>query len=319
MDQALYENFTAAIKAKVPKKSELVQMLADLLRIERESVYRRLRGDVPFTLLESFTVANSLGLSLDEIANASTDKKPLYMELSMFKNDQGIHYSKLHDMADKLARISLEPDSEHGEACSTISPFLWPRYPTITRFYSFREVYQFSPPNNYIRFEDMETAPQLQELQSYFMETMRNFKTTYYIWDSNIINKLVRDIKYFESIRMITRPGVESIRDELRLFMRRLEDMAVNGKYEDTDNRFELYVSNVDIDMTYSYFQSQHACISTFLTFIVRSAATLNKETCTSIKDWVKSLKRVSTLISEAGEKERILFFEKQHQVLDTL
>ena len=319
MELGLYDTFVSALRAKIPKKSELVQVLADMLRIERESVYRRLRGDVPFTLLEAFTVARNLGVSLDEIGNSTAGKKPLYMELSLFRNANGIEYNKLQEACDKMREIAADSDSEHAEALSSISPFLWPQYKMLTTFYSFRELYQYATPQTHIHFEDVKLTDRLIGIQDDFGEVMRDFKTTYYIWDVTIIGELVRDIKYFESIRLIDRSSVESIRDELRIFLHQLEEMAERGKFDGTNNKFELYVSNVDIDMTYSYFWSPHACISTFLTFIVRSATTLNRETCMSIKDWVKSLKRVSTLISEAGEKERILFFEKQHQILDTL
>ena len=319
MEQGLYENFVSALKAKVSKKSELVQVLADMLRIERESVYRRLRGDVPFTLIEAFTVARNLGVSLDEVGSSLADKRPLYVELSLFRNANGIQYNKLEAMSSKILALSEHPDSEHAEALSSISPFLWPQYPMLLTYYSFRELYQYSPPHAHVHMEDVKIPERLVELQSVFLEAMNNFKTTYYIWDNSIIGELVNDIKYFESIRLIKKESIAALKDELRGFLNQLEDMAVRGKLHGTDNKFELYVSNVDIDMTYSYFWSPNACISTFLTFIVRSAATLNRETCMSIKDWVKSLKRVSTLISEAGEKERILFFERQHQILDTL
>ena len=319
MEQGLYENFVTALRAKVSKKSELVQVLADMLRIERESVYRRLRGDVPFTLLEAFTVARNLGVSLDEISHSSSGKKPLYMELSLFRNAKGIEYEKLEQMCAKMRDIARDPLSEHAEALSSISPFLWPQYRQLTTFYSFRELYQYATPQTHVHFKDVQLSDRLLGIQEDFRHVMRDFKTTYYIWDESIIVDLIKDIKYFESIRLIERSNVEALKEELRGFLHQLGDMAERGKYDGTNNKFELYVSNVDIDMTYSYFWSPNACISTFLTFIVRSATTLNRETCMSIKDWVKSLKRVSTLISEAGEKERILFFEKQHQILDTL
>ena len=48
----LYENLVAAIKEKIPGRGKLTNQLADLLMLEKEAVYRRLRGDVPFTIFE---------------------------------------------------------------------------------------------------------------------------------------------------------------------------------------------------------------------------------------------------------------------------
>ena len=46
-------NLIEAMKEKLPLKGQLADMLMDTLYIGKEAVYRRLRGEVPFTLQES--------------------------------------------------------------------------------------------------------------------------------------------------------------------------------------------------------------------------------------------------------------------------
>lgn len=43
-------NLIEAMKEKLPLKGQLADMLMDTLYIGKEAVYRRLRGEVPFTL-----------------------------------------------------------------------------------------------------------------------------------------------------------------------------------------------------------------------------------------------------------------------------
>ena len=43
-------NLIEAMKEKLPLKEKLADMLMDTLYIGKEAVYRRLRGEVPFTL-----------------------------------------------------------------------------------------------------------------------------------------------------------------------------------------------------------------------------------------------------------------------------
>ena len=64
-NDVLYENLVMAIREKYPERGKLTNMLADLLMIEKEAVYRRLRGDVPFTIFEIAAIANKLDISLD--------------------------------------------------------------------------------------------------------------------------------------------------------------------------------------------------------------------------------------------------------------
>lgn len=53
-------NLIEAMKEKLPLKGKLADMLMDTY-IGKEDVYRRLRGEVPFTLQEAALVSRKLG------------------------------------------------------------------------------------------------------------------------------------------------------------------------------------------------------------------------------------------------------------------
>lgn len=54
-------NLIEAMKEKLPLKGQLADMLMDTLYIGKEAVYRRLRGEVPFTLQESALISKKTG------------------------------------------------------------------------------------------------------------------------------------------------------------------------------------------------------------------------------------------------------------------
>lgn len=60
-----------ALKEKLPPKTNLANLLMDTLYIGREAIYRRLRGEVPFTLEEAALISRKLGVSLDKIVGVS--------------------------------------------------------------------------------------------------------------------------------------------------------------------------------------------------------------------------------------------------------
>jgi len=68
-----YDNFIELLYKRHPKKQDLVQELMDLLYIEREAVYRRLRKDVVFTANELAKIAIDWNISLDDIICINTD------------------------------------------------------------------------------------------------------------------------------------------------------------------------------------------------------------------------------------------------------
>ena len=52
---------------KLPLKENLANLLIDTLYIGKEAIYRRLRGEVPFTLEEAALISRKLGVSLDNV------------------------------------------------------------------------------------------------------------------------------------------------------------------------------------------------------------------------------------------------------------
>lgn len=55
------------MKDRLPSGQNLANFLTDTLCIGRESVYRRLRGEVAFTIDEVAQISCKLGISIDQI------------------------------------------------------------------------------------------------------------------------------------------------------------------------------------------------------------------------------------------------------------
>lgn len=62
------EKLVEMLRERLPAGENLAGMITEILCIGREAVYRRLRGEVPFSFTEMAAVSRHLGLSLDQIA-----------------------------------------------------------------------------------------------------------------------------------------------------------------------------------------------------------------------------------------------------------
>ena len=101
--ELLYDNLLNAIKEEFPQKTNLVNALVDLLCIEKEAVYRRLRGEVAFTFAEIVTIANAFGISLDNLVGTVTAKsRPFQLKLVDFVNPMETDYDMLDQYIDIL-------------------------------------------------------------------------------------------------------------------------------------------------------------------------------------------------------------------------
>ena len=67
-----------AMNEKLPNGTNLANTLIDMLYLGKEAVYRRLRGEVPFTLAEAATISQKMGVSLDKLAGTNADSNAIF-------------------------------------------------------------------------------------------------------------------------------------------------------------------------------------------------------------------------------------------------
>ena len=78
-------------------------------------------------------------------------------------------------------------------------------------------------------------------------------------------------------------------------------------------------MSHINFEATYSYVETNNIQLSLIRVYSINSLTTMDNEIFCSLKEWIQSLKKFSTLISESGEMQRIQFFKQQREIIDTL
>lgn len=307
-----------AIKSKISPQKDLVNYITDLLFIEKEAVYRRIRGEVLFSLWEATTLAHELNLSLDELISKVYNKDKTSMTIHLPQHYTGGLQEPWHIEQDLyfLKELTAEPYSEMGVALSDISSSLYYYYSHLARFYHFKYFYNLGEKMPYSKVHE---SPQQIQYRRDFYDVYHKMSTTYYIWDRSILNNLKSDILYFHNIQLISREEVLSIKKDLYTFLKDLHKWCDLGRYPDTGNKFELFVSNTHIDLIYAYMWTEKKYASMYTAFTLLTTSSVEEIPFNNLSHWIKSLKRCSEQISFANEKERIRFFEEQLAIVDSI
>ncbi len=316
--EVLQNALLSAVKERIPQGTNIANVLMDILFIGKEAVYRRLRGEVSFTLSEAGSIAKALGISLDVIIGSNTQKsRPFQMKLVEYAKPTEIDYAMLQNYVDILRISRDDPYSELATAANTFPQCLYLRYELITKFYHFKWLYhnQYSLVRS---FEELTIIDRMRRIQMESLIEHRNLKTSCFIFDNMITQYLINDIKYFVGVRLISEESVKLLKEELHLFLNELEEIAATARYDNGNNVY-FYVSNINFDSTYTYVRLQNYRISLIEAFILNAAASLDEENYEKVKTWVLSLRRLSTLISQSGELQRMQFFKKQRDIVDSL
>jgi hypothetical protein len=322
-DRILNEVLVHTLQRVIPKKTQLANIISEALSMEKETVYRRLRGVTMFTLAEVAVLSQKFNFSLDEIIiDVEKSTSVTNMMLRSFyaekkKETEENAYSTISFVEDFIK----DKDTQFGMALKSLPfPVIMP-YKSISDYYKYKYKLHEKDLSKPLYFKDVR---QLLEWEQGSMDEtynlFRNISHTIYIWDKKIIPIIVNDIIYFKSLGLMDKEDVADLKKELLSLMDSMEETASKGIFNNTGNKCDIYISDEDIDATYAYLWSENRCTSLLITHHMYILVSYNnKSKCKEIRDWVSSMKFNSTLISGTGGKERISFFKQQREVIENL
>jgi hypothetical protein len=314
-----FKSFTEAMRQKIPERGKLADMLTDILGIEKESVYRRLRGSVPFSFAEVSMIAIKLGFSLDSITEGfSPSSKSLIIHTSDYIDPTETDYKFIETYPKSLQRWIDDPDFESGSIGSIIPVSLCVEYQYIYKFYLFKWAHQFKAPLTKLTFDALEIKEKINEVNRFYIEVIRQSPKTTYILDRNIIKNFVNDILYFYDVRLLSQENLTQLKDDLHLFLNNLEKYAIDGEIKQ-GKPVGIYLANIHFDASYSFVDSNNLKMTLMRSFAFSDAYSLDETIFRNMKNWLNFLKRTSTPISTSNVMERMRFFEQQREIANLL
>lgn len=316
--KTLHERLIDELKIKIPNNSELVNSLGDILYIGKEAIYRRLRGEVPFSLEEASLISYHIGLSLDMLNETSGFKRPFVFKIANFAYPQEVDYTLINEFVEFLRHIKNEPDTEIGTAAKMIPDALHLNYPQITRFYLFKWLYQYDNQKSVNKFENVKGTQRILEILENMTNYLHHIKKSYYIFDKRIFRNLVDDIKYFYNIGLISNQDIILLKEDLFACLEGINQLATKG-VNSIGNRTDIYLSNLNFEAGFSYIKSEMYKLSAIRAFTMYDISSSDMITYEYSLKWMQSLKRSSSLISESGVIERKEFIKKQQEIINSL
>lgn len=316
----LNERFLCILRGKFSKQATLISVVEDVLKIERESAYRRIRGFVQFTIREMGLLAMYLNISLDNLMiDDETDVVHLQMLNPRKEKSIENRTERIEDYLKTIQNASTIPDIEVGAVYSHLPMEFYIPYENLFKFIYYRWGLYYVGPEKCGNFASWKMPNDVYKYHPGIMEAYGKLKKVLYIWDKSVIGDLVSDVKFFASAGVLEEKEVTLIKKDLHSMLTDMENLVAAGGPESNFDKMEFYISNIKIGVTYVYAYSESYKFSYIVTLTIISDINEDGKTCENVMKWVKSLKKISTLISGTGDKERLLFFREQHQIVDTI
>ncbi len=319
-NKLLHTKLIEELEKRVPEDTTVCHAVTEALNIKKESVYRRLRMEVPFQFAEIAVIARKFGISIDELIDNSMagDSVSMQLVLGSSQDPRESDSMILQNLADMIRVLRTDPKSRACFSSSALPMFFYMRYPAVAHFYLFKWMYLYSNTQDTKKYNEIEPSESMKELQAYIAEGAAEIGETTYILDNMVFANLVKDINYFSSLNLIPKENVNILKDEINALIDDMESVASKGRYP-SGNKVNFYISNVNFETSYTCCEAKDYHFSMIKAFVINGAASGDLKVFNMVNHWMQSLKRMSVLISECGEQQRILFFNEQRRIVNSL
>jgi len=316
------EEFLRALQNRGMKKSDLLKKVSEVLRIEKESASRRLSGRVQFTLREIGLLAKEMNLSLDALIykQDSFQWTPIAYQMPM-------SFSSMDDLSNMInynlhhVAQTIQGPSESGSVIHALPVEFCMHNPVLLKFIFFKWGYYFIGTKEYYNYSTWTLPYELLNIRNKIQPILDNLVHRSYLWDDSLISRTVNEVENFYKMGIINAADKNTIGEELKNLLNNIE-LNIRGSQDSTRNDLGIttfYASMISIGITCTYYSSNEKNCTAFQTDFLASGFNDGYENFLKTKNWIHSLRNISTLLSGSGHLERRLFFETQQKIVDNI
>lgn len=323
----LQQQLFGYLKTALPPHLSLADEIGQLLNLSPDSVYRRIRGEKPITLIELKKICDQYHLSLDQLLQLDTET--VVFTATDLKKDRFPFLEILQNMLRQLKYFNSFGNKKIYYLCKDMPIWQFYLYPELAAFKTFFWAKTIHNEPAYVNRQFSLSDFEFEECFKLGQDIIRQYNNIpgIELWNLESINSTLSQIRYYkESGGFRNEQDIELVIVAFENTLDHLQLQAEKGlKFfpGDTDVSYkasqELYVNEVVIGSNTILAELDEQKIS-FIPYNVFSFIhTRDKRFNESVFNGFNTLKSRSTLISGTGEKERGKFFRYLHSRVNEL
>jgi len=318
MNSRLKEILINNILQNIPGNIKPVNCLSEILDLGRESVYRRLNGQIDFTLAEIVKLSTELNFSLNEI-HSEYDKNLAafeYYRERAISPKQGF-LVMLQAFYTKM-QVVFEAEERYTDIALNrlITSFIL-QYRYLYKFAYYKWVHLFDKvPLNYY-YKELELSKDVLDLTkkaSYFQQRLD--KTV--VLDEYFLYNTIQEIKYYKDRDLIDEEETALIKNDLKKFIDDFQIILDTGQSRG-GAKWEVYLCSKNISSNASCLNYDDKISSSFWIHSDSAINTSDKQIYMMQKEWINSLKKYSTLITQSNQMMQADFLNRQYRLVEDL
>lgn len=308
------------IKEQIPSHIKLVDYLMNSLSLSRESAYRRIRNQVPFTFDEVVKLAYENDFSIDELVKKERNEYSLELFDNTYEHLQEMFIDMMHiydEIGERMCNAKLT-GSINAVGHMNMGFVLDTDY--LFRFMYYKWMHQFYGIPLTIPFSEFYISPEIIALKNKCIHTARSTSSSVItiIVDQFTFLALIRSINYYYEIKLMTKEELFLIAEEFHSVINNLHEMT-KKRCDEAGNKCFFYLSTLSMESNSRFIRFDDDWAALISLNNIYDLRIKNPEECRLIEVWLNSLKRDSTLITESSEWLQVKYFNRQHEYLDNI
>jgi hypothetical protein len=312
MSKNNYTSQNRLIIERIPisPRSRMRDYLAKRFGVSKESAYRRIKGETPFTLEEVIQMSVEFGFSIDEIIERSTPGSSKDGLLISERN----FLKMLSDYYNYIQSVSEAEKKEVLLSMNRINLFLLAEYNFLFKWFYYKWMHRAQPVSIHTPFSSIVIPEEIENVRLKLVEQIKNIKKVGFIIHKDLFSNLVNEIHYYYWRRkFISKEEFLVLKEELSRLLKDLES-KMDGEQGDG---YDFYLSDLDVDSNSICCSFQTNTIASLhWLYSLKIVVVKNYKMCEEHIQWLKSMREGAVLMSRSNELLRINFLEKQNEYI---
>lgn len=313
------ERLVSYIIKHIPSNIKKTAYLTRFLNLSEESVYRRLRGDIPFTVEELVKLSQELKFSIDKAVLPDTIQGQALFNMRTDTDSEEETFSQI--LKDYCDDVKKEAEANNRRAIMSLNHIILPftfNYEILFRFNYYKWVHQTQDVPLNFSFSEVAIPTDIDLLRQEAAVLSDSVDNSTIIIDENMYLHTIKDIQYYYRRNLITRDELEQIKQELIFMIEQLERTIQRG-FNRLDKVRNFYLSPLNIKSNIILSEYEDTIVSHLWYNSLTPISTTNLSLCMAHKKWLNSLKKYSILITQSNEMLSSDFFNKQRKYINEI
>lgn len=307
----------AEIIRRIPPEIKIIDYLKDSLKISKESLYRRVRGEIPFTFNEICKLSVELDFSIDQIIDHNNTSR-VFFDLQVNRNTDPskAFFTLLEKHLEMILNMKKAEYSEATIVLNYLLPVHTLFFDTLFKFSYYKWIHFNRKDSSRYRLADIQIPTEINVLKEKIKATVPRINNTSYIMDQNIYLNLIRDILYFHQRNLIDNKELLELKKAITEYFKELQEQVTA-----THPTFKVYnyISEISFGANCSYIQYDNHIKCHLYGLSINPIIIENSILCEMNKEWIDSLKKYTTMITESNEILQAEYFDKQYKYMELL